>query len=122
MTPQSASARVGAAIRAERQRLRVSLEAIAGAAGLSEGSLSRLETGSRSISVDQVVAIAGALGTDPRALFDAVVDETPAEAARREIRETLVPVGQAVARLKAAGLTDGQVDAAFDVLVWGSRG
>jgi transcriptional regulator with XRE-family HTH domain len=70
---------VDAVIRARIRGLRVSrgwsLDALAGRCRLSASTLSRIETGGRRISVDQLVPIARALGTTLDALVETTDDE-----------------------------------------------
>ena len=68
-----------AVIRARIRGLRVargwSLDALAGRCQLSASTLSRIETGHRRISIDQLVPIARALGTSLDQLVEPVDDD-----------------------------------------------
>lgn len=60
---------VGANLRALRVAQALTLAEVARRAGISQGMLSRLETGAVSPSLDTVASLAAALGTDLAALF-----------------------------------------------------
>ncbi|AZZ39716.1 helix-turn-helix domain-containing protein [Acidipropionibacterium jensenii] len=60
-TPQE---RFGAAVRARRAELGITLEQLAHASGVSAGSLSRLERGSLNPSLQSAIAISESLGSD----------------------------------------------------------
>ena len=56
-------------LRALREERGLSLDALAGAAGMSPSTLSRLETGKRRLAVDHLAPLARALGTSVDALL-----------------------------------------------------
>jgi transcriptional regulator with XRE-family HTH domain len=56
-------------LRALRQERGLSLDAVAGAAGMAPSTLSRLETGKRRLAVDHLAPLARALGTSVDALL-----------------------------------------------------
>jgi transcriptional regulator with XRE-family HTH domain len=58
-------------LRALREERGLSLEAVAGAAGMAPSTLSRLETGKRRLAVDHLAPLARALGTSVDALLAA---------------------------------------------------
>jgi XRE family aerobic/anaerobic benzoate catabolism transcriptional regulator len=66
---------VGAAVRAQRERLAWSRRRLAEASGVSERFLAQLEAGDGNISLRRFAEVAGALGTTPSALL--AVAETP---------------------------------------------
>ncbi|MEM8922685.1 MAG: XRE family transcriptional regulator [Actinomycetota bacterium] len=74
---------VRARLRALRQTLHLSLEELAGRSGLSASTISRIETGKRTISLDVLVPLAGALQVDLDVLLqvghddDVVIRPTP---------------------------------------------
>ena len=61
---------VGAAVRILRQDAGISPPLMAHMIGMSTSSLSRMETGDRNITVDQLVAVAAAFGVEPAKLLD----------------------------------------------------
>lgn len=56
--------RFGAAVRARRAELGITLEQLAAASGVSQGSLSKIERGAMGPSLHSAVAIAASLGSD----------------------------------------------------------
>jgi transcriptional regulator with XRE-family HTH domain len=70
----------GNAIRARRQELGLSQEQLADRAGIERKSVSRVETGAYSPSVDRLWNICDALGVLPRALLED--DDSPQASAR----------------------------------------
>jgi transcriptional regulator with XRE-family HTH domain len=86
--PGSIEARLGREIRKLRGRLGLTGAALAGAAGISNGTLSKIETGQLSPSLSTIEAIAGVLAVPVAALF-------AAPAAARDA--SFVPAGQGVA-------------------------
>jgi transcriptional regulator with XRE-family HTH domain len=61
--------RIRRRLRALREERGLSLEAVAGAAGMAPSTLSRLETGKRRLAVDHLAPLARALGTSVDALL-----------------------------------------------------
>ena len=59
----------GANIRAERSRRKLTQRGLAAAAGLSERTLVRIESGEVAVTLTHLVALGEALGIDPRTLF-----------------------------------------------------
>jgi transcriptional regulator with XRE-family HTH domain len=72
-------------LRALREERGLSLEAVAGAAGMAPSTLSRLETGKRRLAVDHLAPLAGALGTSVDALLAA--ERQPDPRVRRRARK-----------------------------------
>lgn len=62
-------------LRALRQSLGLSLDQLASQSSVSASTISRIETGKRSISLDVLVPLAGALQIDLDSLFEASHDE-----------------------------------------------
>ncbi len=62
-------------LRALRQSLNLSLDELASRAGVSASTISRVETGNRTISLDVLVPLASALQIDLDTLFEAGHDE-----------------------------------------------
>jgi transcriptional regulator with XRE-family HTH domain len=101
-----------AVIRARIRGLRVargwSLDALAGRCHMSASTLSRLETGRRRISIDQLVPIARALGTSLDQLVEPVEDDDVVIRPRRDFGHDAVtwmltrdePHGLAVAKMR----------------------
>ncbi|MDQ6897672.1 MAG: XRE family transcriptional regulator [Actinomycetota bacterium] len=102
-----------AVIRARIRGLRLargwSLDALAGRCDLSPSTLSRIETGHRRISIDQLVPIARALGTSLDQLVEAVGDDDVVIRPRRDQNHGVTswmltrddePHGLAVARMR----------------------
>src|ERR671932_2956517 len=61
--------RIRRRLRALREQRGLSLDAVAGAAGMAPSTLSRLETGKRRLAVDHLAPLARALGTSVDALL-----------------------------------------------------
>lgn len=66
-------------IRAARARKKYSQGELADLAGLSRATVARLEMGTRSADVVQLIAIADALGIDPGVMLDAAQRKNRAE-------------------------------------------
>jgi transcriptional regulator with XRE-family HTH domain len=75
--------RIRARLRALREELGLSLDAVAQAAGMAPSTLSRLETGKRRLAVDHLAPLARALGTSVDALL---APEPPDPRVRRRAR------------------------------------
>lgn len=60
---------IGKGIRANRQRLKLTIEQLAEAAGVAANYLAHVETGSKTPSVPMVAKVLDALGIGPEALF-----------------------------------------------------
>ena len=88
LLPMSQEAELDAVIRARLRGLRLahgwSLDALAARCNLSASTLSRLETGHRRISLDQLVPLARALGTTLDQLVESGVDEDVVIRPRRD--------------------------------------
>jgi len=83
---------LGTTIRSRRNRLGLTLEALAGRSGVSRAMLSEIERGTKNPTIRVVVRVAGALGCGVSELLG---EQTPATAdrttvVRREERRTLV--------------------------------
>lgn len=63
--------RLGAGIRALREELRLSQEALADAAGIDRSHMSRIERGKRNVSFLNICKVADALGVLPSAVLKA---------------------------------------------------
>lgn len=70
--------RLGARLRAERQRQGLSLRTLAAAVGVSASMISQIETGKTRPSVSTLYAITSRLGIIMEDLFDPLPDERPA--------------------------------------------
>ena len=110
--------RIGARLRAARLSRRMTIEAVADAAGLTKGFLSRLERDAASPSVASLVAVCDVIGLPVGALFDtpdtAVVragEGRPINFGAHATRETLLTPG-----------TQQQVEAIHSVLEGGGHG
>lgn len=68
-TPRDISAEVGRRIQDRRLALGMSQRDLCGAVGFHATVITKIETGQRKVSVDDLVAIAGALGVEPAALL-----------------------------------------------------
>lgn len=90
---QESLRRIGERIREARQGLRMTLDDLGRAAGLSTTFLSRLERGQVACSIGNLLQIAGALDLAPAALFDS---EAPQRAPFRIVRagETEAPASR----------------------------
>lgn len=64
-------ARIGEAIRSERQRLGMSQEALADASGLDRSHLGRIERGERNVTLLNLIKITDALHCKPSELLSA---------------------------------------------------
>lgn len=89
--PGTSAAGFGAAVRARRGELAITLEQLAAASGVSRGTLSRIENQALSTSLDNAVAISSALGVELSDLVEGV-------------RTTLVPAGEATAYTDPQGI------------------
>lgn len=69
MQPISHPARLGAAIRDERQEKRLSQEALAFECGLHRTYIGSIERGERNVSLENIVRVAGSLGLRPSELL-----------------------------------------------------
>src|SRR5688572_23085834 len=77
--PSSLAANVGATIRRLRSAQGLTLADVANRADISQGMLSRLETGAVSPSLETIAAVAAALGADLPTLFRGA-DTPPSDA------------------------------------------
>ncbi|WP_446224925.1 helix-turn-helix domain-containing protein [Nocardia sp. IBHARD005] len=68
---EAAQRAVAAHLRAERARADLKQSELAAAAGLSTNTISRIETGSRDMTLSQLYAISAALGVSAGAFIDA---------------------------------------------------
>ncbi|MFD4444634.1 helix-turn-helix transcriptional regulator [Nocardia sp. NPDC058519] len=68
---EAAQRAVAAHLRAERARADLKQSELAAAAGLSTNTISRIETGSRDMTLSQLIAISAALGVSAAAFIDA---------------------------------------------------
>ncbi|MFD4457652.1 helix-turn-helix domain-containing protein [Nocardia sp. NPDC058480] len=68
---EAAQKAVAAHLRAERARADLKQSELAAAAGLSTNTISRIETGTRDMTLSQLVAISAALGVSAGAFIDA---------------------------------------------------
>lgn len=62
--------RFGERVRALREQIRLSQEALAAKAGIHRTYMGGVERGERNISLKNIVRLAAALGVHPRDLFD----------------------------------------------------
>ncbi len=83
---------IGTTIRARRNQLNLTLEALAERTGVSRAMLSEIERGNKNPTIRVVVQIAGALDCSVSELIGEQIRETSGQAAvvRREERRTLV--------------------------------
>lgn len=70
---------IGKGIRVHRQRLHLTIEQLAEAAGIGANYLSHIETGSKTPSLSLLAKLLAALDISPKALFDAAPGRVPAE-------------------------------------------
>ncbi|MDX1583294.1 MAG: helix-turn-helix domain-containing protein [Thermoanaerobaculia bacterium] len=67
---------IGMMLRQARRRVGLSLEDVASKADLSISTLSRMETGRQSISVETLISLAQILGVDPAALVGSAAESS----------------------------------------------
>lgn len=80
---------IGKGIRANRQRLKLTIEQLAEAAGIDANYLAHVETGSKTPSVPMVAKVLDALGVGPAALFagaQATIKASDGDDLERKIR------------------------------------
>lgn len=88
---------IGGQLRAERQARRLTLQQVAGAAGLTKGFLSQLERGESSVSIASLLGLCGVLGIDIATLVQrAAPSATGSPIVRRAERKRLFLGGSGV--------------------------
>ena len=79
---------IGYAIRSTRERLGLTLEAVAMEAGFDAGNLSRMERGQQAVTVDRLIEVARALQVRVSDLF--LLIEAPSTEAENQLRDSEV--------------------------------
>jgi transcriptional regulator with XRE-family HTH domain len=77
---------IGYAIRSTRERLGLTLEAVAMEAGFDAGNLSRMERGQQAVTVDRLAQVARALQVRVSDLF--LLIESPSTEAENQLRDS----------------------------------
>jgi transcriptional regulator with XRE-family HTH domain len=93
MTAEKTRAAIGARLRRMRQDKGLTVEALASAAGLNKGFLSRLERGAKQPSIDTVLRLSAALNVPVGQLFGEQTTEDTVHISRASSRSRIVEGG-----------------------------
>jgi transcriptional regulator with XRE-family HTH domain len=97
MRPDKVEQTVRTRLRSLRTTLGLSLDEVAERANLSASTVSRVETGKRTISLDILLPLAGALQLDLRSDDDVVIRPTPSTSGTRTTWMLSRPTGRTIA-------------------------